>query len=960
MSEDWRLTFWGAPVSDSLVYSFRFFLAICWWLFVSTSLVSAAPSPTPTPQIIFNRAVGDLAADPVRARIYATVPADNTVIVVDTNSMSVVATIHIGSAPQGLTISGDRSKLWVANSGSSNFAIGVIDLNTLQRLPSLSAPDLPRDIEEGAGHRLYLSRSSSYGGIMQINGDTGAYMTSFGTSFEGAFLETSPDRALLFVGSGGTLAKYNVATTTPSLVQEANNLGSNPTGFSVSHGGQFVVFPQGGGNGSPPYTTFEIPTANITSVNGSFNIGAYPGPAAFSNDDTLLYHSGYGDNRITIFSTSTFASLGTIDPGGDVSDLTIDRSGRWLFFGTADFQGGGDLRVLDTGRNDPGPTPLPTASPTPAGTPTPTPEPMPTGTPLTIFNQGVASLAADPMRSRIYGTVPDNNTVVVVDTASLSVIATIPIGSAPQGLSISADGSKLWVANSGSTNAAIGVVDLNTLQTLPSLPAPGHPYDIEEGMGNRLYLTPLENSFSGGIMQIDAVTGMLQDQFGGTQVYEGGFLEISPDRTTLFFANAGLSCATMNKFSVATANASLLQTEGFCGGNGTALRISRGGQYIVYPNGGGNGSGYSTYEIPTSNITSVNGTFVIGAYPGPAVFSNDDTLLYHGAYSPSRVTVFDTATFVPLRTIQVAGNSDITDLAVDRSGRWLFVATAQFPNGGDLRAFDTGRSDVVTAAQTVNLSTRMRVQTGDNVGIGGFIISGTASKNVLLRALGPSLTPFGVPDALPDPVVELHGPGGFITVVNDNWRDDSAQEALILATGIAPGNNLDSAIYATLSPGAYTAVLRGTNSTTGVALIEVYDLSAAASAKLANISTRAFVSTGNDIVIAGFILGNHNGNDRIVVRGIGPSLAAFEVPDVLANPTLELRNNDGVLLMANDDWQDNPAQAAELTAGGLAPADPLESGIAATLPPGLYTALLAGFNNGTGNGVVEVYDRGSP
>jgi hypothetical protein len=262
------------------------------------------------------------------------------------------------------------------------------------------------------------------------------------------------------------------------------------------------------------------------------------------------------------------------------------------------------------------------------------------------------------------------------------------------------------------------------------------------------------------------------------------------------------------------------------------------------------------------------------------------------------------------------------------------------------------------AAQTVNLSTRMRVQTGDNVGIGGFIISGTGSKNVLLRALGPSLTQFGVPNALPDPVLELHGPGGFVTITNNDWRDDPAQQALILATGLAPSNNLDSAIYATLNPGAYTAVVRGNNNTTGVALIEVYDLSPAAAAKLANISTRAFVSTGDDIVIAGFILGSHSGIDRIVVRGIGPSLAVFGVPDTLANPTLELRDSNGALVMGNNDWQDNPAQAAELTAAGLAPSNPLESGIAATLPPGLYTALLAGFNNGTGNGVVEVYDRG--
>jgi hypothetical protein len=252
------------------------------------------------------------------------------------------------------------------------------------------------------------------------------------------------------------------------------------------------------------------------------------------------------------------------------------------------------------------------------------------------------------------------------------------------------------------------------------------------------------------------------------------------------------------------------------------------------------------------------------------------------------------------------------------------------------------------------------VQIGDNVGIGGFIITGSAPKHVLLRAIGPSLTQLGVPNALADPVLELHGPGTFVTVIDDNWRDDPVQEAAIIATGIPPANNLEAAIDTTLNPGAYTAVVKGNNNTTGVALVEVYDLSQAVPAKLANISTRAFISTGDNIVIAGFILGNNSGNDRIVVRGIGPSLTALGVPNALANPTLELRDSNGAQLAANNDWQDDAAQAAELTAAGLALANNLESGIAATLPPGLYTALLAGLKNATGVGLVEVYDRGAP
>jgi len=261
-----------------------------------------------------------------------------------------------------------------------------------------------------------------------------------------------------------------------------------------------------------------------------------------------------------------------------------------------------------------------------------------------------------------------------------------------------------------------------------------------------------------------------------------------------------------------------------------------------------------------------------------------------------------------------------------------------------------------TPAQLLNISTRARIVTGDGVGIGGFIIAGTASKHVLIRAIGPSLSQFGVPDPLADPVLELHGPAGFATIIDDNWRD--AQQAAILATGLAPTNDLESAIDATLPPGNYTAVIRGKNNAVGVALVEIYDVNRSVPSKLANISTRAFVNTGDNIVIAGFILGDGNGDDRIVVRGLGPSLTALGVPNALADPTLELRDNNGTVLFSNNNWQDDPAQAAELTAAGLAPSNNLESAIAATLPPGLYTALLAGRNNGTGNGLVEVYDRG--
>jgi len=261
------------------------------------------------------------------------------------------------------------------------------------------------------------------------------------------------------------------------------------------------------------------------------------------------------------------------------------------------------------------------------------------------------------------------------------------------------------------------------------------------------------------------------------------------------------------------------------------------------------------------------------------------------------------------------------------------------------------------AAQALQLSTRMLVQTGDNVAIGGFIITGSVPKQVMLRAVGPTLAQFGIPNPLADPVMELHGPPGFVTIFNDNCSDGFN---IWVPSPFCSPTSLDAGIVATLAPGAYTAVVKGKSTASGVALVEVYDLTQGVDSKLANISTRAFVGTTDNIVIAGFILGGNSGPDRIIVRGVGPSLSALGVPNALANPTLEVRDENGVLLAANNDWQENPAQAAELTAAGLAPGNPLESGIAITLPPGPYTALLGGLNSGTGVGVVEVYDRGGP
>ena len=238
--------------------------------------------------------------------------------------------------------------------------------------------------------------------------------------------------------------------------------------------------------------------------------------------------------------------------------------------------------------------------------------------------------------------------------------------------------------------------------------------------------------------------------------------------------------------------------------------------------------------------------------------------------------------------------------------------------------------------------------------IGGFIVTGSEPKRVIIRGMGPSLSSLGVPGAISDPILRLFGSTGAPIAVNDNWQDTQRTE--IEATGIPPQDLRESAIVATLAPGAYTATVSGMNGGTGVGLVEIYDLNSAAPARLGNIATRGSVQLGDNVMIAGFALGGSSTNSaKVVVRALGPSLGQAGITNPLSNPTLQLFDHNGQLVATNNDWQDVAAQAAELQALNLAPVNPAESAIVAMLPPGLYTAVEAGQGGGTGVGLIEVY-----
>lgn len=262
-------------------------------------------------------------------------------------------------------------------------------------------------------------------------------------------------------------------------------------------------------------------------------------------------------------------------------------------------------------------------------------------------------------------------------------------------------------------------------------------------------------------------------------------------------------------------------------------------------------------------------------------------------------------------------------------------------------------ASVIHTSRQLNISTRENVGSGDDVLIGGFIVNGTTSKNVLLRAIGPSLSNFGLSGVLQDPILELHDNTGALITSNDNWRD--TQETAIEMTTIAPQDDRESAILATLDPGAYTAIVRGKNDTTGIALVEAYDLDTTPASQFGNISTRGKVGTGTDVLIGGLIVSSEeSGQANVIVRALGPSLGGLGLAGVLADPALELHDSNGDLLATNDNWQET--QAGIIDSTGLGPADAKESAIFATLPAGPYTAVVQGANGTTGIGLVEVYN----
>jgi N-acetylneuraminic acid mutarotase len=388
----------------------------------------------------------------------------------------------------------------------------------------------------------------------------------------------------------------------------------------------------------------------------------------------------------------------------------------------------------------------------------------------------------------------------------------------------------------------------------------------------------------------------------------------------------------------------------------------------TYFNTGGKYSPATDSWTPTSTTNAPSARYIHTAvwtgsemtiWGGGSVSGNVDT---GGRYDPA------TDGWAPTSTI------DAPSARTHHTAVWTgseMIVWGGVGNGFPFPYFNTGGRYCAPGppARLGNVSTRAFVETGDNVTIGGFIVQGTQPKRVIIRAIGPELTQYGVPDPLANPTLELHDGAEALIASNNNWGTTiiggiitANQVQDIRNSGYAPGDELESAIIADLAPGNYTAIMRGVNDMTGVALVEVYDLSPETDSILGNISTRSFVQTGDNVMIGGFIVRGTQPK-HVIIRAIGSELTQYGVPNVLANPTLELHDGTGALIASNDNWRTTiiggiitSDQVAEIRVSGHAPGDGRESAIIASLPPGNYTAIVRGVNNTTGVALVEVYD----
>lgn len=698
---------------------------------------------------------------------------------------------------------------------------------------------------------------------------------------------------------------------------------------------------------------------------------------AFDASNDILYGVNSSADQIIAFSTQTFGELFRLDIGENVFSsatqfgngvLVASPDGHWLALQTPS-----GIRLLA----------IPTTFPSPTPTPTATPTPTPGGNvliPSAIRRDMVFDFSGQNLYiSNLTGTVRKFN------LSTLRFETIYQPGGTLNGMDIARDNSFVLVAQdkTTATEGTFHKIDLATgsITNINYTRAPNETgaWDVAIG-SNGLALVTTQFGGSGWVplRQIDLTTNAItirndapgSGSFGEVRQYTQ--VHRSADGTRLFLMEGNVSNGPSFTYSaLSNTFGPHVDLNSFITG-----AVNRDGSLV----GVGVFSGQSTLRAAPS-------LSLVQSFPAinrAVAFNAASDTLYGVTATTNQIIAYNTITFAELFRLNIGEDMFSPDfqfgsgrLVASADGRWLALGTPSgirlFPLPEPPPTPTPGPTPTPTATPTPtstpnptstpaptatpgqlgNISTRLRVETADNVLIGGFIISGTQPKKVIVRAIGPSLTGFGVPGALDNPVLELHDSSQTIAS-NDDWMDAPNRQEII-DSGLAPTHNLESAILITLPAGnaAYTAIVRGVNQGTGIGLIEAYDLDRTVDAKLANIATRGFVQTGDNVMIGGFIVVG-NTPKRVIVRAIGPSLTV--VPNRLANPALELRDGNGAVVESNDNWMDAPDRQ-EIIDSALAPTSDLESAILATLPANNsgYTAIVSGVNGTTGVAVVEVY-----
>ena len=716
-----------------------------------------------------------------------------------------------------------------------------------------------------------------------------------------------------------------------------------------------VIFPQGIQD-TFTITTSGVPVAKITSS------GKLPGGVKFvDNGDgtaTLSGRPGGGLGLVGDYPLTFTASNGVPPAGTQNFTLTITRPPRITSVNNATFVVGTAKTFTITTRNS-----VPKATLSFTGT-------LPGGVAFTPLSNGTATLSGTPVAGSegVYfltiaaanGTLPDATQLFTLKVQDAPPVPQAPAIISSASTTFTADTEGIFTVHTTGVPTA-------TLSLTGTQPSWLSFIDNTDGTAT-LVGTPDPGSNPSYAFTITATNGVSPDAMQSFTLFV-----VNPPPAITSVNNATFVIGTFATFTVKTSPPVPSATVSFAGTlpAGITFVPNSDGTATVSGTAMAGSEGDYPIDISASNGTLPDAmqTFTITVQDAPPVSEAPAiTSAATGSFMVGTAGTFTiTATGTPTPSFTLTGAQpswlsfvDNTDGTATLSGTpdadsdlsYSFNITAR--NGVSPNAtqdFTLSIQQTPANATLVNISTRLLVQTGAKVGIGGFIIAGTDAKKVLIRGMGPTLTGFGVPNALQDPVLELHDGSGAVVVSNDDWK--IPQETAIGATGLAPGDDHESAILLILQPGSYTVIESGKNGTTGVGLIELYDLDAAANAHLTNISTRGFVQTGANVMIGGFIVSGANGSLNLIVRALGPSLAQFGVPTPLADPNLRLYDSNGTLIRLNDNWKDTEQTAIENT--GFQPPNNLDSAILVTLPTGNYTAIVNGKNGGTGIGLVEVY-----